>query len=766
VVLAPNDFCDLTVQFSAGISATTAMDQLNIMATPGGSFVVPLSGEARGVHLSLTPVGPLSFTTISGMSTSQPLMLMNDGLQDAAGPLSALVPDGHFSVSGCTLSLLPVGGSCQLMVTYSPFVVGAHSGSVTLSMGNATSNTVLLNGTSTQPGALMVTPNGWNFGAIDTGAIAQQTFLVRNIGAAPTDPLSASALPAPFSLLADGCHGLALPPDAGCNVIINFQPLDGGSYSSLVRWDGGLAGTVPLQLDGTGVDEVTLLLMPTGAGSGVISSSFTGGGMRDGGVPACDAGTCMFNVRRGSTMTFQATPNATTSVSPATWTNACAGNTGASCSLTMSAMQLVGAQFDLKQVSVQVNVTGLNGRVTSSPPGIDCASGASAGCTANFSYGTQVTLTATGFRSVATQATGCTLVGNTCTVTATGGAPVSFTFSPVNVAFVSSALLLGGQVPGSVDILCGYCALDAGLSTNGGPTVWRGYVSTAGAPVSSWIGDGGFVRPDGRVITVGSLYTGRLRLPIMEDEHGNAPALVDPVATATTQTGAYSATNCGGFVPTTSTSIAAGNYSATSLAWSDQTTTTGCRTGDSLHFYCFSTNATARPLPPTRPPPGARVAFISRLTVASTASNTTIDTTCNDDAHDAGLPGTFVAARGSAGLSIVSRIGSPDAGMWYRLDGEPLAATPTEFLSGTGRGAPIDVQANGVTVDAGVQVWTGTGSTLTYVPLAVDTCSGWSPGSTGSGIVGATGDSRTIWATGFPASCSGVGGYRVYCFQQ
>lgn len=105
------------------------------------------------------------------------------------------------------------------------------------------------------------------------------------------------------------------------------------------------------------------------------------------------------------------------------WSGACAGT--ASCVVSMEASKSVGALFT-KPDWVTVNVVGgAEGRIVSSPAGIDCPGD----CVGFFPYGTEVALTATpedgaaliggfaGPRCIRAPANGCTLVVNGPTIT-------------------------------------------------------------------------------------------------------------------------------------------------------------------------------------------------------------------------------------------------------------------------------------------------------------------------------------------------------------
>ena len=149
----------------------------------------------------------------------------------------------------------------------------------------------------------------------------------------------------------------------------------------------------------------TLSVSKTGTGSGTVTSS-------DGGINC--GSTCSASYTSGTTVTLTATPAGGSTFSG--WSG-CDAVSGTTCSVTMNAARAVTASFTLQRFTLSVNKTGIigSGTVTSSDGAINCGST----CSASYTSGTTVTLTATptGFLSIFTGWTGCDAVsGTTCTV--------------------------------------------------------------------------------------------------------------------------------------------------------------------------------------------------------------------------------------------------------------------------------------------------------------------------------------------------------------
>ena len=166
----------------------------------------------------------------------------------------------------------------------------------------------------------------------------------------------------------------------------------------------------------TGPVQSTLTVTKAGSGSGTVASSPAG----------IDCGaTCSASFSNGTVVSLTATPDAGSTFTG--WTGDCTG-TGA-CAVTMDQDRAVTATFDQVVHTLMVTKAGSgSGTVASSPAGIDCG----ATCSASFSNGTVVSLTATpDAGSTFTGWTGdCTGTG-ACAVTMDQDRAVTATFDQV-----------------------------------------------------------------------------------------------------------------------------------------------------------------------------------------------------------------------------------------------------------------------------------------------------------------------------------------------
>ena len=192
-------------------------------------------------------------------------------------------------------------------------------------------------------------------------------------------------------------------------------------------------------------NSAVLTVAVNGTGGGTVDSSPAG-------ISGCSAsgGTCSVGVTPGASVTLQASPDATSTVS----FSGCDSTSGTSCQVSMSAPRTVTVTFTRNQVALSLTVarTGAaTGKVSSSPAGIsNCSTDGTGTCSAQFDQGSTVTLNASPDAVSQVAWTGCTPVGgnpNACTVSMSAAKSVTATFSQV---FYTLTLDLSGTGTGSV----------------------------------------------------------------------------------------------------------------------------------------------------------------------------------------------------------------------------------------------------------------------------------------------------------------------------
>jgi subtilase family serine protease len=231
---------------------------------------------------------------------------------------------------------------------------------------------------------------------------------------------------------------------------------------------------------GLGTVNVYNLLVnwaPSGNGNASLTVSVTGSGTvasNPSGI-SCPS-TCSQFFTGGSQVTLTPTPASGWVFS--SWGGACSGS--GACTAQMNAAESVTATF-VQNATLTVNVTG-SGSVTSSPAAINCPST----CSANFTTGTQVTLTATpadgwGFSG---WSGACSGVGN-CVVTMNAAQSVTATFAQtqytLNVSVAGNGTVTSS--PGAIS-----CPSVCTMNYASGAAVMLTATPTGGATFNGWGG--------------------------------------------------------------------------------------------------------------------------------------------------------------------------------------------------------------------------------------------------------------------------------------
>ena len=251
------------------------------------------------------------------------------------------------------------------------------------------------------------------------------------------------------------CGSTCLVPIAsGTSVTLTASAQSGHAFAG---WGGACSGTATTcSVSMSAVRSVTATFNPTQTGlsvtadrgnstaSGTVTSSPTGVNCA---TPTSGATkTCSANFAFNAAVTLTAKP--ATGSTFTGWSGACTG-TATTCTVTMNAARSVTATFSLPPRSLTVTAsrgtTTASGSVSSNPSGMACSTPTAAGvasnsCSANFTNGTAVTLTASAASGSAfTGWSGaCTGTAATCNLTMSAARNVTANFVPVTT-FVLTA---------------------------------------------------------------------------------------------------------------------------------------------------------------------------------------------------------------------------------------------------------------------------------------------------------------------------------------
>ncbi len=235
--------------------------------TPPGTALEPPAGIALApspLDLGGVPVGsegPPTALTISGTGAGR---LRIDGI----ALVGAQAGDVRVTADGCTGRLLPVGGSCRVLVVGRPTATGPRSATLRVTDSAAGSpHDVAVRVRGLAP-VLELVPAAVSFGPVRLGIDAPpQVLAARNVGDSPLR-LGALRITGPqgaeYRLPSDACSGRLLEPGASCGVVLGFRPAATGARGAELR--------VPRQ--GSSAEAVATL---TGSGQEPRLTSIPGG---------------------------------------------------------------------------------------------------------------------------------------------------------------------------------------------------------------------------------------------------------------------------------------------------------------------------------------------------------------------------------------------------------------------------------------------------------------------------------------------------------
>ena len=710
---------------------------------PGGATASGGSsaGGTTGVVALVSEPSGLVFGEVAVGSKSAPLstIIRNRG-NLSAPPLSIkpLPTTSSFALQAdaCSGKNLAPNETCTLVLIFSPTGFGAASDVLTVTVGGISGTDIILTGTgTTSPAVLTLQPTSATFGVVDVGSTGSVTFTLSNSGGSSSalsmvTPSDASIFP-----IASNQCGSLLAANASCTFVLNFAPTAAGPVNGTVS-----VNPLDATLSGTGRAYVTLTINQTGSGNGTIS----GTGL------TCQSGVCTgkyaTTVPSGSpaapTVTVTATPDSSSTFGG--WLGGgCAGaNT---CTVTLGSPMTLSATFTAAAVhQVGLNAFGLashKGSLVSSDGVLSCS-----GSCAPVPYpaGAVVTLSANpnpGSTFIGWTHGPCHGTSPQCKFTLTSDVIVSATFGPQAYMFVTSTTVVPGTLghQAGADNQCAKLAAAAGL-----PGSYRAWLSGNSGSGASRIGNGGWVRLDGRIFarnlaTLTAPGNPAVYYPPRIDETGHdvgpghtPVATGDSILATPSPDGGAATGSCADYTSTTG-DLEVGDAIAGGSSWdASQNMTAGCSTAARL--YCFRTGMACDLVP--QPLPGRHV-FVTASAWSPFGDISNADALCRADAAAASLAnaGNFVALLATSAASAASRLtvgGAP----WKRVDDVFVFASPTD-LATNNLLAAVDLVAKG-NLYGDFGFWSGAASPGS-VSAGDVSCQDWSSsGATAHGLYGNT----------------------------
>ncbi|MFT3819975.1 MAG: choice-of-anchor D domain-containing protein [Rubrivivax sp.] len=240
--LAVGASCTISVTFTP--AAASARSGTLTIANNGstGNKTVALSGTGQALQPNAS-VSPASLTygstNVGTTAAAQAVQVSNVG--NAALSVSAPSITGDFAISSNNCSTVAAGGSCSIVVTFTPTAAGTRTGVLTIpNNGSSGTKTVALTGTgqvATASGTL--TPNPLAFGQVEIGGgYSYRDLELQNTGPAPLS-VGTATVTAPaigvlpgvaFWLEATTC-GATLAPGNLCTFTIGAVGVSNGSYT-------------------------------------------------------------------------------------------------------------------------------------------------------------------------------------------------------------------------------------------------------------------------------------------------------------------------------------------------------------------------------------------------------------------------------------------------------------------------------------------------------------------------------------------------------
>ena len=267
--LASQNSCTLGIVFTP--TATGNRTGVLTVTDALGKQTAQLSGSGQAP--ATDTLSPLSLTfasqQIGTTSASQQVTLANSGDQ----PLTSIAASvtGDFTVVNNCGALLQAHATCAIVVSYVPTIVGAESGTLTVTDEFRAQKTPLT-GIGIAPPGVSATPKSINFGGYAVAATsAPQAITVTNSGGYALTSLAA-VVTSGFAVSGNNCPS-SLAVGANCQLSVTFTPTTAGpATGTLTISASNLAAPITVALSGSGND---FGISATGSTSAIITSGQT-----------------------------------------------------------------------------------------------------------------------------------------------------------------------------------------------------------------------------------------------------------------------------------------------------------------------------------------------------------------------------------------------------------------------------------------------------------------------------------------------------------
>lgn len=261
VQLAPAASCTLGATFApTAVGTRTAV--LTVQSNASTNPSINLSGTATTMPSATLALSRnvLAFPTqtISTTSAAQDVNVRNTGTAPLTITQVVSTPMPEFTTSSTCIGTVLPGGSCSIVIVFTPSAAGARSGSVMITASTGP-ETIMLSGNSVLTPTAIVTPTDTSLalGSVQVGGTPPtKATQIANSGNAPLQ-INAVAIQGPnaaeFALSsANTCSSGALAALAECRLDVEFRPQTAGSKTaSVALTHNGPGGSTTIALSAT-----------------------------------------------------------------------------------------------------------------------------------------------------------------------------------------------------------------------------------------------------------------------------------------------------------------------------------------------------------------------------------------------------------------------------------------------------------------------------------------------------------------------------------
>ena len=440
----------------------------NVLAVLPASSSSTFSSLVELLDVATPPSFIFAQTAVGSTSADSPktVTVVNNGNAPLTFGANPAITSGFTLSPSSTCSqsaALAPGASCTLLINFVPIQSGVTNGTLTLTdnhLGVSDSTQVIkLNGQATGTGTVAATlsPSTYNYGSVNVGSVASQSFTLANTGASAIN-ISSTALPNTIFTIGSTTCGTSLAGGASCVYTLVFKPASAGAQTTTFSVTDD-AGTQTAALTGTGVllaaPQATLTpatgsFGPTTAGTTSAPISFV---LTNAGNAALSIAS--FGISGASSSSF--VQGASTCGSSLAAGTSCtisvsfAPNSAATVSATLSVTDAVGTQT--------ASLTG-TGTAVPAPQAALTPATANFGNVTTGTTSSAQTFTLTNTGNAALTISGIALAGansvafrntNTCGSTLAAGASctIAVTFSPTSTGTDTATLSVSDNASGS-----------------------------------------------------------------------------------------------------------------------------------------------------------------------------------------------------------------------------------------------------------------------------------------------------------------------------